>query len=400
MAFLDKLLGRDKQNEVVVKSGEALKFVSGYEPVFSDWQGEIYESMLVRAAIDARSRHISKLKVEFLTEKDSLLTSKLRLRPNPWNTWSQFLYRANTILDCTNNCILVPIYDSKLQKIGIYPALPTQCKVVNYKDELWLRYTYMSGRQTAACRLSECAILTKFQFKNDFFGSNNSALDDTMSLIDIQGQGIKEAIKSTAGYKFMAKLTNFSKLADLNAERENFSESVFGKEAKQKDGILLFPNTYTDIRQIDLKPYTPDEAQMSAIKQHVFDYFGVNEEILQNRASGDQWSAFYEGCIEPFAIQFSETLTFAIFTEDEVLSGSQVLATANRIAHLNFSDKLNYVQGLTDRGLLMIDEAREVFNLAPLPNENGKVFPRRGEYALLNTETGQDLQTKEDNNAN
>ena len=397
MGLLDKILGRDKQNDLVVKAGEALKFVSGYEPVFSDWQGEIYESMLVRAAIDARSRHISKLKVEIFTDKPNLLTEKMKLRPNPWNTWSQFLYRTNTILDCCNNAILVPIYDAKLKKIGFYPALPSQCKIVTYKDELWLRYSYMSGTQTAACKLSECAICTKFQFKNDFFGSSNSALDDTMNLIDIQTQGITQAIKSTAGYKFMAKLTNFSKLADLNAERENFSESVFGKEAKNKDGILLFPNTYTDIKQIDLKPYTPDKDQMLAIQSNVFDYFGVNEKILQNCASGDEWSAFFEGAIEPFEIQFSETMTFAIFTEDEILKGSKVLATANRIAHLNFNDKLNYVQGLTDRGLLSIDEAREVFNLGPLPDGNGKVFPRRGEYQLLNSESGQDLNTKEEN---
>lgn len=395
MGFLDKLLGR-KQSEVVVKAGETLKFVSGYEPVFSDWAGEVYESMLVRAAIDARSRHISKLKIEFLTEKDDLLLKNLKIRPNRWNTWSQFLYRVNTILDCCNNCFIVPIYNDKLQKVGIFPVLPSQCKVVTYKDELWVRYSYMSGRETAACKLSECVLLVKFQFKNDFFGTNNSALDDTMSLIDIQTQGIKEAIKSTAGYKFMAKMTNFSKLEDLNAERENFSESVFGKEAKQKGGLLLFPNTFTDINQIDLKPFTPDKDQMELIQKNVYDYFGVNEKILQNSANGDEWSSFFEGAVEPFAIQFSETLTSALFTDEEIEEGNQVLATANRIAHMNFADKLSYVQGLTDRGLLSINEAREVFNLRPLDGDAGNVMPRRGEYALLDSNTGTDLDTKEE----
>ena len=38
--------------------------LTAYPPVFTNWGGAIYESEIVRAAIDARARHISKLKVE------------------------------------------------------------------------------------------------------------------------------------------------------------------------------------------------------------------------------------------------------------------------------------------------------------------------------------------------
>lgn len=392
-SLIDKLLGRNTQKEQVIRAGQTFKLVSAYEPVFTDWRGEIYESLLVRAAIDARSRHVSKLKVEFLGTAKPDLVAKLRRRPNVWYTWSQFMYRVNTILDCCNNCIIVPIYDKDLNKVGIFPVLPTSCKIVTYKNEYWLKYTFMSGRETAACKLSECAILTKFQFKNDFFGTPNSALDETMDLMHIQKQGIKEAIKSTSSYKFMAKLANFSKQEDLEKERESFSEAAFGKEAK-KTGVLLFPNTYNDIKQIEVKPWTPDKDQMEYINQHVFDYFGVNEKVLQNALSGNEWSSFYEGAIEPFAIQFSETLTAALFSEREIAMGAQAVVTANRLQYMDFSDKLNYVTSMSDRGLLMIDESREVFNLAPLPDGLGQVFPRRGEYSMLNPDTGKDLDTK------
>lgn len=394
MSFIDRILGKDEKTKQVINAGQTFKMVSAYAPVFTDWRGEIYESLLVRAAIDARSRHISKLKIEFLGTAKPDLVAKLKRRPNPWNSWSQFMYRVNTILDCCNNAIIVPIYDADLNKIGVFPLLPSSCKVVIYKDDYWLRYTFLDDRNTAACKLSECAILTKFQFKNDFFGSTNTTLDGTMDLIEIQRQGIKEAIKSTAGYKFMAKFTNFTKQADLDKERESFSEAAFGKEAK-KTGVLIFPNTYQDIKQVDIKPWTPDKDQMDYINQHVFDYFGVNQDILQNKASGDQWSAFFEGAVEPFSIQFSETMTAALFSEREISLGAEVLATANRIQYMNFNDKLNYVTGMSDRGLIMIDEAREVFNLASLPDGKGQVFPRRGEYAMLDPDTGKDLNTKE-----
>lgn len=388
MGLLDKLFGKNDQQEKVIQAGQTFKLVSAYDPVFTDWRGEIYESLLVRSAIDARARHISKLKVDFLGTAKPDLCARLKRRPNPWYTWSQFMYRTSTILDCCNNCIIVPIYDKDFNKIGIFPLLPSSCKVVVYKDEYWLRYTFLGGKQHAACRLYECAILTKFQFKNDFFGSTNVALDDTMDLLNIQKQGIKEAIKSTSSYKFMAKLSNFTKMEDLNKERESFTEAAFGKEAK-KSGVLLFPNTYGDIKQIDIKPWTPDKDQMDYINQHVFDYFGVNTDILQNKAFGDSWSAFFEGCVEVFSIQFSEAMTSALFSDREISLGARVVATANRIQYANFADKLNYVQGMTDRGLLTINEAREVFNLVPI--EGGDVMPRRGEYHMsdgqVNNET-------------
>lgn len=385
MGLLDRILGKNPKMAQVLKAGETFKMVSAYQPVFHDWRGEIYESLLVRAAIDARARHVSKLKIEIVGSAKPDLMAKLRKKPNPWHTWSQTLYRISTILDCCNNCIIVPVYDSGLNKIGIFPVLPSQCSIVTYKDELWLKYKYMSGRQTAACKLEECAILTKFQFKNDFFGSTNECLDETLDLMSIQKQGIKEAVKSTAGYKFMAKLSNFIKSEDLTKERENFSDAAFGKEAK-KSGVLLFPNNYSEIKQIDLKPYTPDKDQMELIERNVYSYFGVNEDVLMNKVTGDAWSAFFEGAIEPFAVQFSETMTFALFSDRETSVGNCLMATANRVAYMSFKDKLEYIKTMGDRGFLMIDEAREVFNLAPLPDGQGQKVMARGEYYDTNTQ--------------
>lgn len=385
MGFLDKLFGKTPTIKNVIEAGKTFKLVSAYEPVFRDWRGQIYESMLVRAAIDARSRHVSKLKVVFNGTAKPDLTARLQKRPNPWDTWSQFLYRVNTMLDATNNCLLVPIYDDGLNKIGFYPVLASEIKVVEYKEELWLKYQYRDGRKTAACKMSECALLRKFQFRSDFFGESNAALDDTMDLISIRQQGIKEAIKSTASYKFMAINSNFSLAKDLESEQANFSERNFGKEAKGGK-LLLFPNTFKDVRQIDFKPYTPDEKQAKEIKENVFDYFGVNEKILQNAAVGDEWTAFYEGAIEPFVIQFSETMTSALYSEREISLGAEVTVTSNRVQYMSFQQKKDFVEGGLDRGILTINEAREVFQLPALPPEQGDRFIARGEYYFIQEE--------------
>lgn len=365
-----------KSQEALDKAYTMFRTLTAYQPIFTNWGGAIYESEIVRAAIDARARHISKLKVELIGTANPSLQSKLRQGPNQWQTWSQFFYRASTILDINNNCFIVPVFDDRMIITGVFPVLPTNCSLMEYDDELWLRYQFSSG-QIGAVEFNKCAVLTKHQYRSDFFGDSNKALDDTMKLIHIQNQGIEEAVKNTSTFRFMAQLNNFAKPEDLAKERSRFTADNLSTESSA-GGFLLFPNTYKDIKQIDVKPYTVEPDQMKQIRENVYNYFGVNEDVLQNKAYGDSWSAFYEGAIEPFAIQFSEAMSRALFSERERAQGTHLMATANRLQYMTNSDKLNVTAQLLDRGLFSINEAREIWNLPPVENGDQRVI--RGEY--------------------
>ena len=376
MGLFDWLF-RDEQVEAAHEAKGYFTTLTAYRPHFSTWRGEIYESELVRAAIDARARNISKLKVEILGSAKPTLQTQLRLRPNTWQTWSQFLYRCSTILDMQNTLVIVPVYDRYMAVVGYYPVLPKRCEVIDVNGEPWLRYEFYDGKR-AADRWGNVAVLTRFQYKSDFFGESNHALDPTMKLVHIENEGIEEAVKNGATFRFMARVNNFSKAEDLANERKRFNETNL--RADEEGGLLLFPNTYTDIKQIDSKPYTPDENERNYIKTNVYNYFGVNEDIMQSKAYGDAWAAFYESVIEPFAIQFSETMTAAAFTDRERSQGSQIMLTSNRLQYMTTAEKLNVSAQLADRGILNRDEVREIWNLPPLPNGEGQAYIIRGEY--------------------
>lgn len=358
------------------------RLLNGYEPHFSRFGGSLYESELVRAAINARATHISKLKVETRGAARPALQTKLKHGPNQFQTWGQFLYRLSTILDVHNTAFIVPVYDEYGEPSGIYAPLPDRCEVVQYNEVPYLKYKFNWG-ETAAIELSFCGIMTKFQYKNDFFGETNHALLPTMDLISIQNQGIEEGVKSSASYRFMARLTNFSKAEDLAKERQRFTAENFSRDANG-GGLLLFPNTYNDIQQIKSSPFVADAQTMEAIKANVFEYFGVNEDILENKAYGDAWAAFYEGAIEPFAVQFSEVMTKMLFTLREQTQGNLVMATANRLQYMSNADKLRVSAQMADRGLMTRNEIREIWNLAPLPEPYGNQLPVRGEYYNVN----------------
>lgn len=356
--------------------------LTAYKPHFSSWNGKMYEVALVRSAIDARARHISKLKVELIGSAKPKLQTRLKFRPNQWQTWNQFLYRASTILDMHNTVVIVPVYDDFMEIVGYYPVLPRKCEIVEVDGEPWLRYEF-ANRKKAAEKLSLCALITKFQYSSDFFGENNDALVPTMELNHLNDEGIKEAVKNGATYRFMAKLNNFSSTEDLKKERHRFSEANLRSE-DANSGLLLFPNTYNDIKQIEQTAYTVPEKELNEIRKNVYNYFGVNEEILQSKAYGDAWAAFYESVIEPFAIQFSETMTFAIYSETEIQRGSLLMATSNRLQYMTTTEKLNVSSQMADRGIMNRDEIRDIWNLAPLPDGQGQAYTIRGEYYLLN----------------
>ena len=363
------------------------KTLTAYKPVFHTWQGSIYESELIRASINARARHISKLKFESTGSTKMSLQAKLKQGPNQWQTWPQFLARTSTILDIHNTCFIVPVKDKNLVTTGYFTVLPDRCEVLEYKDEPWLRYRFHNN-QIAAVRMSECVVLTQSQYKRDFFGETNAALEPTIKMLDLNKQGVEEAIKNGATFRFWAKATNWNLDADLKKEADRFGKLAFNGES---DGMLLFPNTYTDIHQYDNKPYTVDADQMKQIQTNVYNYFGVNEDVLQNKAYGDSWSAFYEGCVEVFAVALSDGMSKAMYTERERAAGNEVMFTANRLQYMSNADKLAVAAQLTDRGIFSINEAREVFNLKPV--DGGDIRTIRGEYKNVD-----DLEGNTDDN--
>lgn len=376
MSLFDKIFKKDRESEKVLQKYTVFTELNGYRPVFHSWGGQIYESELVRAAIDARARHISKLEPLFYGSARPSLINKMKHAPNEWQTWSQFFYRASTILDVKNTCIFVPVFDADMIVTGYYPVLPHRCEIVEYKKEPWIRYKFGSGEE-AAVEMRLCAILTKYQYKHDFFGEDNKAMHPTIELLDYNRQGINEAVKNSGAWNFMAQADNYTDPDDLELERKRFAKKNLARDA-ENDGFILFPNVYKNVQQIKQAQYTLDAEQMERIQKNVYDYFGVNEKVMQNAANGDELDAFFNGCVEPFAIQISEALTRAMFSLRERSNGAKFFAASNRLQYMSTSAKVGMAQQLLDRGVMTINEARALFNFAPVPG--GDIRAIRGEF--------------------
>lgn len=388
-SFFEKIFGK-RQTEAQA-AHEVFRMLTGYQPAFHTWSGSVYESELIRAALDAHGRHAAKLEPRIDGTAKPNLRSRLRIAPNDWQTWPQFLYRTAAVLYARNTAFIVPVLGEYGETNGIITVVPNTWDLVNYRGEPYIRFHFDDGKKRSI-ELRQVGILTRYQYRSELFGEDNDALKATLDLIKIQRQGIEESIKNSATFRFMATSANFSKDSDLANERQRFDNANF---AKGGGGVLLWPNTYKDVKQITPHTYTVDAEQQKVIKGNVYDYFGVNEDVIQNKAYGDAWLAFYEGAVEWLSINLSETLSKMLFTDRERQYGNRVFFTSNRLQYMSNADKLAAISQLADRGLMTRNELREILNLAPLPEPLGDQIPARGEYYDVTANNGGDNNADE-----
>ena len=380
MGLFDSIRRKEKIESKVENYFQTL---TAYTPTFTTFEGSIYEMELTRAAIHSFATHCSKLKPEVNGSGNEAFARMLQYKPNALMDTKKYLYRLATVYAVDNTAIIAPLFDKSYEKIvGFYPLATPKAKILDVNGTKYIRYEFEPGN-FGAFRLDEAGIMNQFQYKNELFGESNACLHPTIELINTNNQGIIEGVKSSATLRFLAKIAQTLKPKDLEDERKRFVESNFN--ASNAGGVMLIDAKYEDVKQLQTNQYTVDAAQMGQIKENVFNYFGTNDKILQNKFTSDEWGAYYEGKIEPFAIEASLVHTNMKFTLHEVAFGNEIIFTANRLQYASNKEKLDIVTQLFDRGFITHNQGLEVFNMSSLGEAGEKRYIRK-EYGLADYE--------------
>jgi hypothetical protein len=377
MAIRDTIRDLFKSREARMLQTDLVKMVTGYSPVFSTYSGGVYEMDLTVSAIDSFARHVSKANPKIKGTSYKNIEKQFEVYMNETMTTSQFLYRAATIYKCENNVFIIPIYDQYQFIVGFYPVSTVGAMVTNVNGELMLKYV-INGR-THAIPYKEVVHLKSHHYRNELVGEGNSSLYATLNLLNTQNQGIIDGVKQSATIRFIAKIANILKPSDMKTERERLLADNFGSD--NNGGVLLFDGKYADIKQVDSKPFIVDAEQSNYIRGNVYNYFGTNEAILQNKFNEQQWGAYYEGEIEPFLIQLSQAMTRVMFTNREISFGNMIIWESSRLQYADTATKLSLITQLFDRGFLTHNQGLKIMNLPP--RDDGDQYFIRREYAEI-----------------
>ena len=350
---------------------------------YYQWGGELYKSDILRSCIQPHVSAIGKLTPVHIKaegdEADYFYIDKVLREPNPYMAGCMLQEKLAAQLTLNRNAFAYINRDGNGYPIELYP-LPVMSAEAIYDRgyNLYLRFVLRNGRM-ATYPYRDVIHLRRDFYENDIFGTSaQEALTSLMELVGTSDKGLMDAIKNGAIIRWLVKWNQTIRPEDLKKQAENFAEMYLSTETNGT-GVAA-TDAKAEVQQIKPNDYVPNVLQTDRTERRIYSFFGVNQNIVQNSYTEDEWNAFYEAQIEPVAKQMSDEFTRKLFTPRERQAGHRITFGANSLQYASMSTKLNLLQ-MVDRGAMTPNEWREVLNMAPI--EGGDKPIRRLDTAVV-----------------
>lgn len=372
--LFEKMFGISPKEEIKNNSPNEYNFyglLNSFDTIISQNTGRKWDMNIVRRAVDSYARNFAKLKAKHVCsgKSNKNLERLLQFRPNPLMEAYSFYYKIAVNLKLTNNAFIYPAYDKNYNLIALYPIQSNQIRLLWIKNDLYIKFVFGTGK-TKILPYENLIHLRGHYYDHDILGSSSAALDPAIALSSAVNQGVEDSSKLINRIRGILHAKTASKDSDLTLARDNFVKNNL-TIANNGSGVIV-----TDAKM----EYTPIESESPTInkdhlnytKEEIYDYFGVNEKIVKSNFSDEEWNAFYEGSIEPVAIQMSQCFTNILFTKHEREFGNEIIFESNRLQYMSIPTKTSFVKEIAPLGVLMKNDIREIFNMSPLPDKEGK----------------------------
>lgn len=374
--LFEKMFGKGNKNN---KSYNQYRLISSSTSSFVPWDGNIYNNDIVRSCIRPKERAVGKLKpIHIRTTGDDVALNpnssiKMLLRfPNEYMSMQKLLEKMVIQRELTHNAFAFIRRDTLNRPIAIFPIPTSNVELQEYDDIVFMKFKFSTGK-TMTVPYDDVIHLRKDFNDNDFYGAGgNGALSNLMQVIDTTDKGIIKSIKNSSIIKWLMKFKQVIRREDKEAEIKLFTDNYLNIE-KSESPIASVDPRY-DIEQVKENQYVPNGEVMDKYEKRLKNYFGVNDSIINNSFTEDQWNAFYEAEIEPVAKELSDQFTVKLFTKHEIECGNEIIFEASSLEFSSMKTKLE-LKEMVDRGAMNTNEWRKVMNLGA--TEFGDEFIRR-----------------------
>ncbi|PEX50213.1 phage portal protein [Bacillus cereus] len=383
MGLFDKIFGK-KQAPTTTR----FEMINDNGGGFFAWNGDIYQSDIIRSCIRPKAKAVGKLiakhirdnTTEFKVNPEPYMKFLLE-EPNPLMTGQMFQEKMAVQLGLNHNAFAYIKRDDFGYATEIYPIPCTTVEVVEgAQGDIFLKFYFKNGKQITIPYTDIIHLRTDFN-DNDFFGEHpGNALAQLMEIVTTTDQGIVKAIKNSAVVKWILKFKSVLKQEDIDSQVKNFVNNYLNIA---NDGGAASSDPRYDLEQVKPEAFVPDSKQMHETVQRIYNFFNTNEKIIQSKYNEDEWNAYYESEIEPFAMQLAGEFTRKLFSRRERGFGNKIIFESSSLQYASMSTKMNLVQ-MVDRGSLTPNEWRAILSLGPI--EGGSKPIRRLDTALVKEE--------------
>lgn len=347
---------------------------------FFAWNGDIYQSDIVRSAIRPKVRAIGKTVAKHIrNDKNGLKVNPepymriLLEEPNPLMTMQQLLERVITQLELNNNAFIFIERDDYGYPINLYPINCGMVEVITDKQGyFYYRFDLKQGKRVTF-RQDDVIHLAKDYNSSDFFGeSNNQALSQLMEIVNTTDQGIVKAIKNSNVIRWLLKFHQTIRPEDLKEQTKQFVSDFLSGDSDTVGAAAV--DSKFDAQQVEPNDYVPNENQMDKTVQRIHAYFNTNDKIIKSLYNENEWLAYYENGIEPDIVQLANAFTRKLFSKKERSFGNKITFESSNLSFASMQTKLQLVQ-YVDRGVISPNELRNILGYASV--EGGDEMIRR-----------------------
>lgn len=375
MGLFEKIFGKKTEN---VATQGYYKLLNTWQSSFTPFSGNAYDISTVRAAINGfarraalvHPRHIRRTGDTIVDVADSKHNRLLQIQPNPYTSAYKFFYRIATQYKLYNNAFVYPVWNPETLEIEAYYNInANSIELLEAQGELFVRMTYANGN-IYVCPYTDLIPIGSHFNNNDIFGENNRPIKQVLDTANTFNQSMAKSAELVAVIRGILEVTAVSKDEDVKLQRDRFIKDNLSID-NNGSGVIVTDQKrkYTHIQD---KQTPIPTGQLTYIKNEIYDYFGTNESIIQNKETPEEAEAYYNSELKPFFEQLTQVFTAATFTGRELGYGNMIVFEGESLQNTKITEKTAALKFLADIGALTVDQALIAYGLAPIGGEEGK----------------------------
>lgn len=394
-SFFQKIFNIDNNNSQINET--QAKFLNGQPVEYSRYTGDVYANHLVRGIVHKIASYCSLISFdhcrgygasfEMLHDELSRL---LTFKPNDFMTPSELKYKFFTDLYTTNNAYIWIKRDKTTgAPASLLPVVADKVEMKEIDGFLFYKFYFDNGEKITIYS-GDVIHRRRFYYRNDWFGGDNEPLRDSVGLVDTMQTSIDAALKNGAQIKGILQHQNTIDPDDLKKHEKMFRESYL--KASNSGGVGVIDAKFNFI-PIQYSGKIVDTEQMKEIRDYVYRYYNMNDDIMMSNYTSEKWQSFHEGSIAPELNATTEGMRIKFFTDRQIGLGHRITTSVNSITFMSPQQKIGMVKLSLDGALYNRNEIREWFGDAPIPG--GDVYQYSKNFTE-ETKTGNQEKDKND----
>lgn len=378
------------------------KLMTDYGSGFYTWNGNVYQSDIVRSAISIKATTVGKAVAKHIRTdandqvkiNPDVYLAFLLSDPNPLMSGQMLQEKMINQLELNNNAFAYVQRDQNGLPNAVWPIIASSVEALqDNQGNLYLRF-YKKNGQIYTFAYSDIIHLRKDYNEDEIFGESNAkTLAPLMEIVTTTDQSIVNAIKNSSVIRWLLKFNQTLRPEDIKRNTKDFVDDFLKTEENGNIGAAGI-DAKAEAIQVHPDDFVPNDKQMNATVDRIYSMLHINKAIIQSSYTENQWISWYESQIEPVIRQMADQWTSHLFNRRERSFRNQIVFESSDLSYASMQTKLSLVQ-FADRGIMSPNEIRKFFNLAPV--DGGDVMLLRKDTGKLNDGGSQNDTTESDN---